>query len=149
MTPAKGGIPMKATPMTKPIGAPKGNRNALRHGLRAGKLPKDCRYLENRINEVRRNLEDAVTQCHGSLSIEAAAYIQTALRWETHAALAQRYLTKDGAKLTPSDKLHFSREIANASANRDRAIAMLELGTAHTSVVEALYSRIESKGVQS
>lgn len=132
-------------------GAPTGNSNrrthgltTLRHGLKLGKLGKDCRYLENRINEIRRNLEAAVAQCHGSVSIEHAAYIQTSLRWEMHSALAQRYLTKDGAKLSPTDKLYFSKEIANASANRDRAISMLELGEGKTSVIEALYAKAPS-----
>src|SRR5688500_13985998 len=113
---------MKNTPKQRNPGAPPGNRNALRHGLKAGQLPKDAKYIEVRLNVVRRNLEDAVVRTHGNVSEEHACYVQTAIRWERHAALAQRWLTKADKDLSPSEKLQFSREIAQASANRDRAI---------------------------
>ncbi|MCH8047426.1 MAG: hypothetical protein IID44_27320 [Planctomycetes bacterium] len=110
-------------------GAPRDNRNALRHGLRGGQLPADAKYVENRLNAFRRNLEDAVLVVSGEVDIPAAAAIQTALRWERHACLAQRWLTKAYDELKPLDRLHFSREIARASTERDKAIATLELGT--------------------
>ncbi len=116
-----------AQPPKKKVGAPRNNRNAIRHGLKSGSLPKDCRYVENRLNDFRRKLEDAVLAAKGELSIPDAACIQTALRWERHANLAQRWLTKEYDELKPMDKLHFSREISRASAERDKALKMLEL----------------------
>jgi hypothetical protein len=134
---------MKDTPKQRTPGAPRGNRNALRHGLKSGQFPKDAKFIEVRLNVVRRNLEDAVVRTHGSVSEEHACYIQTAIRWEGHAAKAQRWLTKEDKNLTVSEKLQFSREIATASANRDRAISMLELGTAQATTIDAICTRIE------
>lgn len=109
-------------------GPPLGNSNSLRHGLKAGQLPKDAKYIENRLNAFRRMLEQAVLDGRGEVNIPDAAYIQTALRWERHACLAQRWLNKAGDTLKPTDKLTFSREIAKASAERDKAVAMLNIG---------------------
>ena len=59
-------------PAKRHRGAQPANRNAMRHGLRAGKLPKDCKFLENRLNHIRRVLEDAVQAKYGMVAIEAA-----------------------------------------------------------------------------
>jgi hypothetical protein len=108
-------------------GAPRANRNAMRHGLRGGQLPKDARYIELRLNEFRQRLEDAVMAARQQVSLVDAAAIQTCLRWERHAALAQRWLVKAGDDLKPVDRLAFSREIARASSERDKALAVLKL----------------------
>jgi hypothetical protein len=104
-----------------------GNANAMRHGLKAGQLPKDAKYIEYRLNAFRRTLEQAVLSARGEVNIPDAAYIQTCLRWERHACLAQRWLVKAGDTLKPEQRLTFSREIARASAERDKAIAALQL----------------------
>ena len=123
-------------------GAPRNNRNAIRHGLKASTLPKDCRYIEVRLNIFRRRLEDALLAAKGQVTMTDAANIQTCLRWERHAALAQRWLTKQYKELKPTDKLAFSREIARASTERDKALANLQLDRdAKDSVLDALYSR--------
>lgn len=114
----------------KKPGAPLGNVNNLRHGLRAGQLPKDAKYIENRLNAFRRQLEAAVFEAKGEVSLVDAATIQTCLRWERHAALAQRWLNKQYAELKPEQRLTFSREVARASAERDKALATLKLDTA-------------------
>ena len=72
------------------VGAQKGNRNGLRHGLTAGKLPKGCQYLENQLNGFRRTLEDIVLSVKGEISLPDAASIQTALKWERHGASTER-----------------------------------------------------------
>ena len=122
-------------------GAPKNNRNAMRHGLRAGQLPKDARYIELRLNQFRRTLEDAVVAAKKQVSLTDAGAIQTALRWERHACLAQRWLVKAGDTLKPTDRLTFSREIARASTERDKALATLKLDRdARDAAIDALYS---------
>lgn len=85
-------------------------------------------------------------RCRGEVSIDDAAYIQTALRWERHAALAHRWLNTAYAKLSATEKLNFSREIARASAERDRAISMLELDVESESMnlQKYLESKVES-----
>jgi hypothetical protein len=96
--------------------------------LRAGQLPKDAKYIEYRLNAFRRTLEQAVLAAKGEVSLTDAGCIQTCIRWERHACLAQRWLVKAGDTLKPEQRLTFSREIARASAERDKAIAALELG---------------------
>ena len=124
-------------------GPAKGNANALRHGLKAGKLPADAKYIEVRLNILRRNLEAAVVEVRREVSLTDAAAIQTAIRWERHACLAQRWLTKQYSELKPEQRLTFSREIAKASAERDKAVAALRLDRdAKDSIIDALYSRL-------
>ena len=73
-------------------------------------------------------MEDAVIAVRSEVSIPDAANIQTALRWERHGCLAQHWLNKSYSTLDPATRLQFSREIARASAERDKAIMALQLG---------------------
>jgi hypothetical protein len=123
-------------------GPAKGNVNAIRHGLTAGKLPKDCQHVEIKINGLRRTLERAVIEAKGEVSLLDAATIQTACKWERHGALALRWLVKAGESLKPLECLKFSEAIAKASAERDRALQALRIDRdARDNVLEALYSR--------
>jgi len=121
------------TPKARPCGKPgrsgpaEGNTNAIRHGLTCGKLPRDCQYVEIKMNGLRRTLEAAVIEAKGEVNLLDAACIQTAVKWERHGALALRWLVKAGDTLKPVERLQFSREIAKASAERDKAILLLEL----------------------
>ena len=108
-------------------GAPVGNTNAIRHGLVAGMLPPNCRYIENRLNRFRRLLEAQVIAVHGSVSLTHAAHIQTSLRHERHSMLCQRWLRLEEQNLKASDKIAFSRELAKASTERDKALKELNL----------------------
>ena len=114
-------------PTTPRPGAQRGNQNAVRHGLVAGDLPKDAKYIRNRINGFRRQLEAAVIAVKNEITLTDAASIQTCIRWERHASLAQRWLTKSIDELSPTERLHFSREICKASSERDKAIHALRL----------------------
>ena len=129
-------------------GAPKGDRNGramLRHGLKAGVLPKDCKYVEDRLNQFRRRMEDCCLDTHGEVSLTHAACIQTVLRWERHAALAQRWLVKAGDDLSPADRLKFSEQIAKASSARDKALARLQLDRDDAAtIIDSLYSKTRS-----
>ena len=49
----------------------------MRHGLTSGQLPKDARYIEWRMNALRRTLEAAVLAARGEVTIPDAAAIQT------------------------------------------------------------------------
>lgn len=127
--PAMSGIPESGTSLNgkRLGGAPAGNRNALRHGLRAGKLPRRCQYVEHRVNDLRRGLEDAVVALRGGVGIVEAANINTAAKWERHGLLAQHWLRHEAENLTVTERLRFSEAIAKASAARDQAIKMLNL----------------------
>jgi hypothetical protein len=108
-------------------GAPKGNANAQRHGMRGGKLPAGCQYIENRVNSLRRQVEGALIEAKGAIGIVDAAAVNSILKWERHGLLAAHWLRKEIDKLSPSERLKFSEAIAKASDNRDRAIRTLEL----------------------
>jgi len=108
-------------------GAPRGNRNALRHGLKSGELPKDCKYVEIRINVIRRNIEDAVIACKGKVSLTDAAYINTAIKWERYSILSHRWLTREYKKLPITERLKITKEIATSSEKRDAALEALYL----------------------
>lgn len=114
-------------------GAPKANGNAIRHGLTAGKLPRGAAYIARISGVFRTSLEAAVIDHKTQISLHDAAVIQTAVRWERHSQLAQRWLRKEFDRLTPDQKLHYSREVARASAERDRCLRLLGLGESKVS----------------
>ena len=64
----------------------------------------------------------------GAINLSDAQRHQHRMKWEKHGALAQRWLTTQYAELKPADRLTFSREIARAVPERDKAIAALQLG---------------------
>lgn len=106
---------------------PKGNANAVRHGLTCGKLPKRSGYVRYLTDRFRLAVEAEVRDRTGELGLHAAAVTQTACRWERHALLAQRWLRDECEKMTPEQRLAFSRDIARASAERDKCLRELGL----------------------
>lgn len=124
-------------------GPSKGNRNAMRHGLKAGMLPKGAKYIEHRINGMRRQLEDAVMAVRGEVGILDAANINSAIKWERHGLLAQLWLRKEVDQLSPTERLKFSETIAKASDNRDKAMRMLDLDR---NVVNDAWASVDAKG---
>jgi hypothetical protein len=119
-------------------GPSKGSQNNFRHGMKAGKLPKELAYVENRINSFRRQLEEALMTAKGAIGITDAATINTACKHERHGALALHYLRH--AELSPSDVLRFSAEAAKASNSRDKCIRALNLDRdSHSDLIQALY----------
>jgi hypothetical protein len=63
----------------------------------------------------------------GEVSLVDAAYINTAYRWERHAQLAARWLHLHGAEMDHATRLAYSRDVARASTERDKALASLKL----------------------
>ena len=134
-------------------GAQSGNTNAMRHGLKSGKLPVGASYVEKIVNAFRRNLESATLEIKGEIDITDAAHINTAIKWETHGALARYWLRTQGDELNASDKLKFSEAIAKASDSRDRAITRLKLDEHDKpDVLDQLYAKqiltIESTDIE-
>jgi hypothetical protein len=124
-------------------GAPKGNSNAVRHGLAGGKLPKGCQYIENRVNALRRIVETVLIEAKGEIGIVDAAAVNSILKWERHGLLAAHWLRKEADKLSASDRLKFSEAIAKASDNRDRNIRLLGLDRDRSdNIIDALYKRV-------
>ena len=115
------------------MAAPTGNTNAVKHGLRAtnllstGSLPRGAGYIKRITNELRAAIESAVSEAKGEVCLHDSAVAQTAIRWERHALLAQKWLRLETDNLTPDQRLAFSRDIARASAERDKCLRELGL----------------------
>jgi len=123
-------------------GPPRANTNAARHGLKAANLPKGCRYIYHRMCALRRTLEEAVLKEVGEIGLKGAALINTAIRLERNAQLAEHYARHNQGKLPDAILLGFYERAAKASDARDRKIAALPLDRdARDTVIDALYSR--------
>jgi len=112
----------------------------MRHGLRAGMLPKGASYIKRDCDILRRLIEEAVIGNHGEVSLFNAAMIQTAIRWERHAMLTQRWLRKEIDSMSASERILYSKDIATASTNRDKCLKELGLNTKQLDVFDALYA---------
>lgn len=117
-----------------------GNRNSMRHGLRAGRLPKGAAYIRRETDRLRSVIECAVVERHGEISVYHAAIVQTCIRWERHAMLAQRWMRLEAGDMDASTRLAYSREIARASSERDKCLRDLGLDARAASIIDALYS---------
>ncbi len=102
------------------MGARIANKHALRHGLTTGSLPSGCAYVTRETNKLRCALEEAVIALRGEVGLADAAAINSAVRWERHAMLAQRWLRVDVGDMDASTRLAYSRDVAKASSERDK-----------------------------
>jgi len=97
----------------------------MRHGLAAGRLPKGCAYITRAVTRFRAGIEAAMVAAGLPIGVVEAATIQTAVRWERHALLCQRWLRTE--ELDADQKLAFSRDLARASSERDKCLRLLGL----------------------
>jgi hypothetical protein len=113
-------------PQGKP-GAPTGNRNRQRHGLFGSQLPKGCGYINNAFRKLRRQLESAVAESHGDITVQDAALVNSAMRHERRVKLCERWLREDYSDLDIDKRMKIQKEISNATDSRDRCIEKLKL----------------------
>jgi hypothetical protein len=111
-----------------------------RYALVSGKFPRGCSYVARVLAELRRQLEAAVVAAHGQVSILHAASINSAVRHEGRAILAGRWLRLHAESMSHTERLHYLREVSNASDSRDRCLARLGLDK------DDLLSRIFGQG---
>lgn len=111
----------------KRMGPPLGSQNHLKHGLRAGRLPKGCGYISTRVEKLREVIETQLCDQKGEVTITEAATINSMVRWERHALLAMRWLRQHVDDMTHDQRLAYSREIARASSERDKCLRSLKL----------------------
>jgi hypothetical protein len=111
-----------------PMGAPKRNRNAMRHGLRCSRLPPSCEHIRRTLGTLRRALEQSVLDRLGRLGVAQAGPISSACRHERRCSLLERRLRLEGVDGIPTERLILVlREISNATDSRDRCIKALGL----------------------
>jgi hypothetical protein len=118
--------------------APTHNENARKHGLYSGSIGKGNGWIRRACATFQVALEAAVIEARGEVSIRDAASIQTAIRWERHAQLAQKWLRLH-PDMEPAELLKFSREVARASSERDKAIDSLQLQHDHRSAWDGVF----------
>lgn len=123
------------------MGAPNGNHNALlKHGLSAGRLPPKTGYVVKLTARLSRAIVTALEQRGRTLGIYEEACVNTAIRWERHSLLCQRWLRTSFAELNPDQRLAYSREIARGSMERDKCLERLGLHKSEAGrVLDALY----------
>lgn len=127
-----GNVAAPAQTPPRATGAPLGNVNSQKHGLRSergrrlmilGGVAKGDGYVKRTLEALRTAWEESVVRLKGTLSPPDEAAICTAIRWEQHALRAGAWLRRADATLTPQEKLEFSRQIAEAGERRDKALA--------------------------
>ena len=126
------------------MSAPLNNQNRVTHGLRMplSQLPKGCHYIDVAVNELRNSLEILVLDVCGTLGTYQRLVVQSACRYEKHAQLTARWLRMSDDDLSHSDRLAYSREVARASAERDKCLQRLGLDKSDTaSVWDSLYEK--------
>jgi hypothetical protein len=139
---------MTTTPSTstdngnqRPHGGQPGNRNAQRHGLRSSNLPAGCKAVENRLHQFGKAMRTAIVDARGGMSIVDAALVQSAIRHEKRAALAERWLRVE-PELTLEQRLTLMRESSAATDSRDKCLEKLKLDRADTSsILSQLYQQ--------
>ena len=104
-------------------GAPLANKNATKHGLRASGLPPGCTYVQGQISAFRRYVRNEL----GQLSLWQEATLQSAIRHETRALLAARWLRLNEDKLSIAERLNLLKTISDATDRRDKCLAAIGL----------------------
>ncbi len=137
------GTENNTTGQPKPKARDGRRRNPLKHGLRAaelGTVPRGASYIGRLVKQLRTKLEEKVEETKGEVSLQDSLAINTALRWEKHALLCNRWLAKESENMTHEQRLHYSREIARAAESRDKAVSRLNLTTDPVNLLASLYA---------
>jgi hypothetical protein len=134
-------LPTQANGTTEPNrgGAPLGNRNRTRHGLRGIGWPDGADSDKRNVNKLRRALADAVLAAGGNLDIPTCSLIEQIGDWERHRRLAARWLRTEKG-LTIDQRLLLSREIARASRERHSCLKLLRLERPVIDALDAKYA---------
>ena len=98
-----------------------------RHGIQLSRLPAGCAFIHRRASQLRTALERLVIEQRDEVTVGELATIGTAATWAIHGMLCARWLEKAGESLTHAERLGYSREVARASTERERAIGRLGL----------------------
>ncbi len=110
-------------------GAPRGNVNAMRHGLRSGSDPKGCSYIGKQAGEFRQSLEAKVLARAGEIDVYESSLIHTAVSWLKHGLKCRRWLKVNFNDLSADQRVTYSREAPRAFESMTRCLKLLGLDT--------------------
>jgi hypothetical protein len=120
-------------------------RGRARRMLAVGTLPKGCAWIKSLVSQFSRALHAEVIKRKGRVDLYDAAAIQSALRFEQHALLVQRWLRLNADTMSHADRLAYSREIARASSERDKCLRSLGLDVDEKqAMLDAFYTPLPS-----
>jgi hypothetical protein len=118
------------TTETRRPGAPAGNTNALKNGLRSGKFPPGTEYLSKEITRFKGLCVTAIAEIHGEVGFQQLALLQTAIEHYSHGLRVRRWLRVGWDDLTADQVLAYSREIGRAFDARDKVLKQLGIDAA-------------------
>lgn len=100
----------------------------VRYGLLIGTMEAGTGYVTKTLFSFRRAVVDALERQPGrTIGVVEAGLIQSALRWERVALLAQRYLRRESDKLDAAQRLAYLKATAECSSRRDSCLEKLGL----------------------
>ncbi len=108
-------------------GAPKGNTNAMRHGLRSGSDPPGCSYISKQACEFRNSLEAKILAKTGEIDVYESSLIHTAVAWLKHGLKCRRWLKVNFKDLSADQRVTYSRESPRAFESMTRCLKLLGL----------------------
>jgi hypothetical protein len=127
------------TPDTrKKRGAPVGNRNATRHGLRGSKGPADALYVDMQARSLRRSIEQEL-EARGDKTLYREALLQSCMRHETRALLAAKWLRDNFDSLDLEKRLALTATISRATDDRDKCLQRMGLDVTAGNTLESFY----------
>jgi hypothetical protein len=120
----------------------RGNRNSMKAGLFAiASLPKGASYIRRLTAALRREVENAVREKLGEISLYHSALAQAAARHECRALLCQRWLRLHSDTMTHTERLSYLDAIGRATDARNRSLKEIGLDRKDsTAIFDALYA---------
>ena len=125
-----------------------GNPKVSTHGLYmpVGRTPPGTLWVRGLVSSFRRAIVGTLQADGRVLGPYEQAVVQSAARWEQHALLAQRWLRLEADTMTASERLAYSKAIAQASVNRDSCLRELGLKPSTAGdVLEGLYAAFDDE----
>ncbi len=98
-----------------------------RRRLVVGELPPKMIAVKREGRKYRRELEQAVIDAHGEISVTQSHLIDTATAATIHAGICRWILRNKVESMSAAEIMTASKNIASAKADRDRAVKQLDL----------------------
>lgn len=123
-------------------GGQPGNANRTLHGLRASGLPASATYLEGQLRAFRSYVRGELAARGVDAGILHEALLQSAVRHETRALLAAKWLRDQDGELSLDQRLQLLTTISAATDSRDKCLFRLGLDKQDGRTITALYSGV-------
>lgn len=133
---------------TRQPGGQPHNQNRVSHGLRASGLPASASYLEGQLRAFRSYVRQELAARGVDVGVFHEALLQSAVRHETRALLAAKWLRDKESELTIEQRLSLMAAVSSATDSRDKCLDRAGLSKdVSGSIIDMLYSSAPSQGV--